>query len=87
MNRRDLLKQCEIKSSHITNSTEDITTIDLSDLHEGDKITITLDALVGDILFDASLMRNTGALVYLKLSHDSLWIDAEDTSNVIIKKR
>ena len=87
MNRRDLLKQCDFKCSHTTDCIEDITTIDLSDLHEGDKITITLDALVGDILFDASLMRNTGALVYLKLSHDSLWIDAEDTSNVIIKKR
>ena len=61
--------------------------VELSHLQEGDLINITLEAVVGDVLFDNAVMENVGALVYLKLSHSSLWINPEDMENITITRR
>lgn len=92
MNRRDLLKSSSIQDmetiaispdkpdEHVTQDVPD--KLELSDLHEGDTIRITLDAIVGDTLFDSQRMNIVGALIYLKLSHDSIWITDEDDVNI-----
>lgn len=79
----------EIKSDEINQGSDDNNNVELSlsDIKEGDLIRITLEAVVGDTLFDSDIMQNIGTLVYLKLSHDSLWINEDDMENVSIARR
>ncbi len=80
------IKSNEINQDNNDNNDNDIE-LSLNNIKEGDLIRITLEAVVGDTLLNPDIMQNIGALVHLKLSHDSLWINEDDMENVIITRR